>query len=749
MKKLIPVIILFLLNLSCSDIINGLFDDMPEIVPVCVVQGISSGGDGRGWVNAVPQITDALALVKEGGEIWIKSGTYDIGAAIDIGGSVENISIFGGFAGTESRKEQRDATANETLLKASGTNGIISFTDARSITIDGFSFTGPVSGLGSYSAVKVNSSEGIVFRSCVFDSLTGTGSGKAIYVTGNSEITVTDAEFKNNEADDGGAICAVSGAVINISASDFISNSANDDGGALFIDDNSTAEVYVNISGSNFINNNAGSGLSNIGGALYAHGSNISITNNSRFDGNSSGQGGAIYAYEDTNITINDTELTNNSTTSNGGAIFINNTPADINNSTLSGNYTDSGEDGGALYIESSNVNILNSKLQNNGYTGTTTYTRYGGAIYLYSGSLNISGAGSEISSNCAYGGGGAINVYGGTLTITDAAISNNGSITGVTPATNIGGGIFFGGDNLTVTDSSFDNNQATGNGGGIHQENTGDMTITGSTFSSNESGITGGGGIFSSTTGAVVVNGTDFSDNHTDGTGGGGVYLSSEGGANFNACSFVSNTAGVTGSSDGSGGAILILENSPTTVVNSFFYDNHAYDYTGSTGVGGAISYQSSSASSSNTYINLAFYSNHASGNNGIGGAFYSIYGDHSFYNSVFYGNTADDTTTNNISANGDAGDTFGIYNSFYYGGAYIDTDLGFTGDSSNITGNSESPFESINDEAANFLYPNSYIIDLGDSSQVPNGITEDLAGNTRIAGSAVDIGAYEWQGE
>ncbi len=42
--------------------------------------------------------------------------------------------------------------------------------------------------------------------------------------------------------------------------------------------------------------------------------------------------------------------------------------------------------------------------------------------------------------------------------------------------------------------------------------------------------------------------------------------------------------------------------------------------------------------------------------------------------------------------------------------------------------------------------LLPGSPAIDAGDNSAVPEDITIDLAGNPRIYGSIVDLGAYEW---
>jgi predicted outer membrane repeat protein len=577
MKKLFILIVLVSVNLSCQDIINGMFDDMPESVPVCVDSAASSGGDGRGWANAVPGIARALALVKEGGEIWVKEGTYAFAESAVIDGSVENVSIYGGFTGAESGKEERDPSVNVTTLHASGENGTISFSGARSVTLEGFSFTGP--GLGDNSAVTIGSSEGIVFRLCTFDSLSGTGNGPAINVMG-SGVTIENSIFSNNSntttVSYGGALYTDTSNV-NIVDSKFLNNGSiydNNYGGAI-----SVTDTTLNISASEFSNNKVYVN----GGALYGEGSTILISNNSEFDNNSAWRGGAIYLTGNSEMTITESDVTNNYTMDygrNGGAIYLDDTTADIINSTLSRNYADFGSYGGALYIDNKNnekVNIVNSKFRNNGHNGSFAITLRGGAISLYRGSLTISGTESEISSNCATGSGGGIFSYTDTsLTINETTISNNGFIVEGTPETNSGGGISSMGD-------------------------------------------------------SVIINNTVFSNNQTEDTGG-GITINSSGTASINACQFVSNSA-----QGGNGGALLIGNDCAISIVNSLFYNNQVDG-----GNGGAICFTPSSASLSKTYSNLTFYSNSANGASSVGGAFYSEGGDHTLNNSVFYGNTA-----------------------------------------------------------------------------------------------------------
>lgn len=77
-------------------------------------------GDGFSWPNALTNLQEALAVAPEGAEIWVAEGTYPPAASdgsptatflID-----KNIRMLGGFAGAELSAEERDPEANATIL---------------------------------------------------------------------------------------------------------------------------------------------------------------------------------------------------------------------------------------------------------------------------------------------------------------------------------------------------------------------------------------------------------------------------------------------------------------------------------------------------------------------------------------------------------------------------------------------------------------------------------------------------------
>jgi hypothetical protein len=86
----------------------------------------AAGGanDGTSWADAFVSLQDALAEARSGDEIWVAAGVYrpDQGVGIisgDRGASFElknEVAVYGGFAGGEERREERDWEVNATVL---------------------------------------------------------------------------------------------------------------------------------------------------------------------------------------------------------------------------------------------------------------------------------------------------------------------------------------------------------------------------------------------------------------------------------------------------------------------------------------------------------------------------------------------------------------------------------------------------------------------------------------------------------
>jgi CSLREA domain-containing protein len=142
--------------------------------------------------------------------------------------------------------------------------------------------------------------------------------------------------------------------------------------------------------------------------------------------------------------------------------------------------------------LPSGNVTISGLMISNGG-------ADYGGGIYYNSANTSLNIAGCAITANAAGVGGGAINVSGGVLTITDSVIFGNKATGGA------GGGIFVSnGSTATVTNTTISQNSAS-QGGGI-SNSRGTVTLTNSTIAQNQGSTSqsdAGGGVFSGGDGA------------------------------------------------------------------------------------------------------------------------------------------------------------------------------------------------------------------------------------------------------
>ncbi|HPO10958.1 MAG TPA: hypothetical protein PLZ55_19925, partial [bacterium] len=101
----------------------------------------SGNGSGTSWENACTSISKALISSVTNDEIWVAVGRYMEGVEMKPG-----VSIYGGFAGIEERRQARDWEANETIIDATGSSEV-GVTGADDGILDGFTVTGAYGGI--------------------------------------------------------------------------------------------------------------------------------------------------------------------------------------------------------------------------------------------------------------------------------------------------------------------------------------------------------------------------------------------------------------------------------------------------------------------------------------------------------------------------------------------------------------------------------------------------------------------------
>lgn len=769
---------------------------------IYVNQNANGANDGSSWLDAYTHLSDALT--NPTAETWVAAGTYypdsdSSNVSFDVHGTQQ---LYGGFAGNETMRSQRDRNQNQTIL-----SGDIGQDDMMSPAMSDSQLVGSNS-MHVISYQATSNSDVIIDGFVITAGQTTTEEGAAISVLlANSNqnqinLSIRNCRFSGNLAFKGGAIavnCATCVQNVIIEDCEFVGNASKGD-----------------ITGSR-------------GGAILFFGESGTILNNqirrSEFESNESSLlGGAVYvrSVQATNQIIIDS------------CLFQNNRAS----STLGGY-------GGAI-AETSLGGIIEGKISNSTFIGnevesvfpgSATYEA-GGAIVLYGVSLIDKSSfdfetcqfdSNQVKKN---GTGDCIHIVttqqtAGSFPLTDFGLSfkscnfnNNGSDNG---KPNYGGAISletrFVDINLEIDSSSFYDNQAQ-KGGAIYLNTSRQANISldlrQSVFVNNVARIQGGGiyikdnnfdgyssitslqmehcrfigntgklgGAFCSFSTADPIGSLDYNfkqnyfENNSSTDNGGALLLEIQGvnqNISFEQDTFLNNQA------TNSGGAISFLPgyySSPTLYADRVYFTGNTAEY------GGAISLIGDNSVLDIFFKNAQFHNNSAID----GGAIFAeeLRGNARLENILMTQNQASNHAaaghfSNQSSFNLDIlGSTFSQNTSqagvdlFYFSNTPVfqpfpinisNSIMWENGSSADIvtqgnavptisyslldfptpgTGNiSADPefMDPINDDFQ--LKWNSPAIDTGDNVGVSDSL--DLNGHPRIQGSAVDLGAYE----
>jgi ELWxxDGT repeat protein len=305
---------------------------------------VASSGYGSSWQCAVKELRTAITMVKNNlsiTEIWVAKGTYKPTSGNDRNASFVlsrgNLSIIGGFNGTETEALSANPVTNVTTL--SGDIGVANNTSDNSyhilrvqdipaaagqLTINGFVFekgnaddpniTTSENAYGGAVIVGNNhASANIIVKRSAFNSNNAISAAGAVGIYQANNIEFDSCVFYANTAGYGGGIASYSSSPI-IKNTQFRQNIANaGNGGAV--------EVYLGIATftNAFFDRNVASAE---GGAVHQQEASARYIQ-CGFSQNSASIGGAVFQQQGAAEFTNNT-LFNNASSSYGGGVVVN-----------------------------------------------------------------------------------------------------------------------------------------------------------------------------------------------------------------------------------------------------------------------------------------------------------------------------------------------------------------------------------------------------------------------------------------
>lgn len=314
-----------------------LFSTTSFALTIYVDISATGSNNGTSWANAFTSFQSALDFAAADDEIWVAKGTYKPSYDYGLGGGsrtyhfklINGVSIYGGFAGTETLLNQRtnfgDGEINETILSGDlndddifdviamgyqGTTGDdncyhVFYHPSRtnldnSAIIDGFTITGgnanpsPLSE-HSYGGGMFNDGSSPMLSQIIIKNNMADYPGGGMYNNYSSPIILNSTMYSNRSNLSGGAISCWNNCNMSIINSLFYQNYTSGGGGAIEVVN--SIPTFTNVT---FSNNSAASG-----GGLYFYFSGSAVVNNCILWGNTAYNGKQLYVGSGGDVTMN------------------------------------------------------------------------------------------------------------------------------------------------------------------------------------------------------------------------------------------------------------------------------------------------------------------------------------------------------------------------------------------------------------------------------------------------------------
>lgn len=546
---------------------------------VYVKWNASGSNNGSSWANAYTSLDAALLAAAPGQSIWVAAGTYKPSTpAPDNSFPLQSgVSMYGGFAGTETALNQRNIAANPTILSGdiSGNDITGNFTTNRTdnsphvvvmvsvssadrAVLDGFTIKGGQTLVGDPNADLTRRGAGVLVntkatvRNCIFNDNYGeSGAGLAVIGNAGAGVLVDNCLFEGNKVTEQAILLLRQTPNGEVNKCVFRNNQTNR--GALY----PVQTGLITIDSCLFERNDGGS---NFGAAMFSWQAGWNMSN-CIFRGNKSANAAGIYIDNRDGgdvVNINNCLFEKDTTTSfGGGGIYGWQATVHLKNTIFRENY---GPDAAASYFNGSEFDSeysLDSCLFERNVT-----TDYGGSS-IWNNRTKYTLSNCIFRENKAPSSGAAL--YNGDSTVFVVKNCLFDGNTGNYAAAIANYGI---GCNGTFESCTFSNNMASQGGGAVSNGFKADVLFKSCAFNTNSAKF--GGAIFTQNdTTRLRVENSVFNENGTTGNGG-AIYVNPHIATSIKNCEFTYNTGDY-------GAAIQAIGDSLLWIENTIFRDNYA----------------------------------------------------------------------------------------------------------------------------------------------------------------------------
>jgi len=239
----------------------------------------SDGNSGLDWNHAKATVSAAIETATVGDEVWVAAGTYNERIRNKVSGELSvDVALYGGFAGTETSRGERNVAANATILDGGAAGSVVTIDGLAGpgMRIDGFRIRNgdAMSGGG----ISITASAPTIANNDILGNMADMGGGIEVWgfrtIPPVAHARIESNVIQANRGGSGGGGIAIVGASCEVVNNVITRNTTGGEGGGIGVwvaDSAKTARPRI---ADNFIFENASNlttpGMTVGGGGVYA-----------------------------------------------------------------------------------------------------------------------------------------------------------------------------------------------------------------------------------------------------------------------------------------------------------------------------------------------------------------------------------------------------------------------------------------------------------------------------------------------